>query len=76
LIDVTRGHQKAAFAADREAVLQASDLDTAARAAIRAEDIAALWISGAHPMALLYFARACGWSGEKYYACIAAAEGR
>ena len=73
LIDVTRGHQKAAFAADSEAVLRASDLDDATRNAIRTQDIATLWRCGAHPMALLYFARACGWSGERYYDCIAAA---
>lgn len=74
LIDVTRGGKKAAFQADREAVLKGSALDDAMRAAVRNQDIGALWRAGAHPMALLYFARGCGWSGERYYRCITDAQ--
>lgn len=76
LIDVTRGHHAAAFAADAEAVLASSPLNADQQRAIREQDIAALWSAGAHPMALLYFARACGWSGERYYACIEEAQAR
>ena len=76
LIDVTRGHQKTAFAADREVVLNSSRLDERMRAAVRTEDIATLWLAGAHPMALLYFARACGWSGDRYYECISTTQNR
>lgn len=74
LIDVTRGGKKAAFLADREAVLKESALDEAMQAAVGRQDIGALWRAGAHPMALLYFARGCGWSGERYYACITDAQ--
>lgn len=74
LIDVTRGAKKAAFQADREAVLKSSALEEEMQAAVRTQDIGALWRAGAHPMALLYFARSCGWSGERYYACITDAQ--
>ena len=74
LIDVTRGHLAAAFRADPAGVAAASRLPEPLRAAVVAEDIAALWQAGAHPMALLYFSRSCGWDGPRYYACIAAAD--
>ncbi len=74
LIDVTRGHLRDAFAADPNGVLSASPLDEGPRRAVRAQDIGALWLSGAHPMALLYFARSCGWDNERYYACLAEGE--
>jgi hypothetical protein len=70
LVDITRGHQRAAFATNRELVLASSKLDECMRAAVREEDIGTLWSAGAHPMALLYFSRACGWSSEDYYNCI------
>jgi Aromatic-ring-opening dioxygenase LigAB, LigA subunit len=74
LIDVTRGSQVQTYASDPEAVLRASDLSSDLRAAIEQQDIGSLWRAGAHPMALLYFARACGWSGERYYECITKAD--
>lgn len=74
LIDVTRGHKKEAFGADPAGVLATAPLDDRVRAAIRAQDIGALWRAGAHPMALMYFARFCGWANERYYACLAEAE--
>lgn len=74
LIDISRGHKKATFAEDPEAVLVASGLPDHQVAAIRDQDIAALWSDGAHPMALLYFARLCGWSPKRYYACISQGE--
>ncbi len=74
LIDVTRGHRQGEFASDPEAVLAASPLDDRLRAAVRARDIGTLWLAGAHPMALMYFARSCGWANERYYRCIADAE--
>ena len=73
LIDVTRGPLRQAFAADREAVIAASKLDERLRAATREQDIATLWRAGAHPMALLYFARLSGWAADDYYRCIAEA---
>lgn len=74
LVDITRGHRKADFTADRDAVLSTSMLDDHLRAAVRSEDLAALWRAQAHPMALLYFARALGWDNPRYYGCIAQAE--
>lgn len=74
LIDVSRGHNKARFADDPEAVLAECELPERQIVAIREQDIAALWSAGAHPMALLYFARTCGWSAQQYYACIAQSE--
>jgi len=74
LIDITRGHRRDAFAADPAAVLSASMLDAATRAAVQDQDVAALWLAGAHPMALMYFARASGWANERYYRCICDAE--
>lgn len=76
LIDITRGQRKEAFAADPASVLATSTLDTPTRAAVLARDIAALWLAGAHPMALMYFARASGWANERYYRCISDAEVR
>ncbi|MEO6743403.1 MAG: hypothetical protein ABIS28_00135 [Caldimonas sp.] len=73
LIDVTRGHRRQAFASDREAVIGQSKLDEGLRTAVRDEDMATLWRAGAHPMALLYFARLSGWAAEDYYRCIEAA---
>jgi hypothetical protein len=71
LIDVTRGSQAGAYAKDPALVLKTSSLTNDLRAAIERQDIGALWQAGAHPMALLYFARLCGWTSEKYYECIA-----
>ena len=74
LIDVTRGHRREAFAADPAGALAASSLDVDVRAAILGQDIGALWLAGAHPMALMYFARASGWANDRYYRCISDAE--
>ena len=74
LIDITRGHCMDAFVADADAVLGASVLPESLRHAIRMQDVGTLWLAGAHPMALLYFARASGWSNERYYGCLADAE--
>lgn len=74
LIDITRGHRKSEFTADAEGVLAASPLAEPLRRAVREQDVGTLWRAGAHPMALLYFARSCGWQNERYYACLAAAE--
>ncbi len=70
LVEVTRGHRQAEFAADPDSVLAASPLDDEIRAAVRAQDIGTLWRAGAHPMALMYFARGCGWANDRYYLCI------
>ena len=70
LVDITRGHRKEEFVADPDGVVAASLLDDALRTAVLDQDIATLWRAGAHPMALLYFARASGWSNERYYRCI------
>jgi len=70
LIDITRGDRKDAFAETPDVVLASSGLDENLRAAIRERNIGALWEAHAHPMALLYFARASGWSSERYYRCI------
>lgn len=74
LIDITRGQLKQAYAEDSRKVIAASQLSEAMRTAVREQDIAALWLAGASPMALLYFARLSGWSMERYYACIGEAE--
>lgn len=74
LVDVTRGHRKAEFIADRDAVLGASSLQPELRDAIRTADLGTLWLAGAHPMALMYFARSLGWDNPRYYACLEAAE--
>ncbi|MCE9659043.1 MAG: hypothetical protein K8R60_10820 [Burkholderiales bacterium] len=74
LIDITRGHRKEAFAADPANVVAASTLSTRVRTAVLEQDIATLWLADAHPMALMYFARASGWANERYYRCIADAE--
>jgi hypothetical protein len=73
LVDVTRGARRDAFAADPEAIA-AAPLAPAVRAALVARDVGALWRAGAHPMALLYFARGLGWDNARYYACLDAAE--
>jgi hypothetical protein len=73
LIDVTRGSQAAAYANDPALVLRTSGLTNDLRTSIEKQDIGALWQAGAHPMALLYFARLCGWTSERYYECIAGA---
>ncbi|VIO72941.1 hypothetical protein CI1B_45900 [Bradyrhizobium ivorense] len=70
LIDVTRGGQAGAYAKDPAQVLKTSGLTNDLRTAIEKQDIGALWQAGAHPMALLYFARSCGWTSERYYECI------
>lgn len=74
LVDVTRGPLKSEFAADSDKVLAASRLDEGLRAAIRAQDVGTLWLAGAHPMALLYYARSIGWDNERYYGCLAQAD--
>ncbi len=74
LVDITRGHRKNEFAADPERVLAMSPLDAQMQVAVREQDIGTLWLAGAHPMALLYFARACGWANDRYYNCISDAE--
>ena len=74
LIDVTRGPLKDAFAADAAAVLATSGLEAPLRAAVLERDIGTLWLAGAHPMALMYFARASGWDNDRYYRCISEAE--
>ncbi len=74
LIDITRGRLKESYAQNREAVIAASPLPEAMRAAVRDQDIAALWRAGVSPMALLYFSRLCGWPMDRYYACVADAE--
>lgn len=74
LIDITRGHRKGEFTADAEGVLAASSLAEPLRRAIREQDVGTLWQAGAHPMALLYFARSCGWQNDRYYACLANSE--
>lgn len=76
VIDITRGHRKEAYAADPAGVVAASTLDKPTRAALLEQDIAALWLAGAHPMALMYFARASGWANERYYRCISDAEAK
>ena len=74
LIDITRGHLKDAFKVAPEKVLATSPLDTLTRHAVLGQDIAALWLANAHPMALMYFARASGWANDRYYRCIADAQ--
>lgn len=74
LIDITRGPRKEAFAKDPSGAIAASSLDAATRAALLEQDVATLWLSGAHPMALLYFARVSGWANDRYYRCIAEAQ--
>jgi hypothetical protein len=74
LVDITRGHRKNEFTADPELVLGSSLLDNPMKNAVREHDMAALWSAGAHPMALLYFARSCGWDNDRYYRCLSDAE--
>ena len=74
LVDLTRGPLGPHYRADPAAVLASAPIEQPLRDAIQAADIAMLWCSGAHPMALLYFSRFCGWSGEQYYSCVAAAD--
>jgi hypothetical protein len=74
LIDITRGHRKTEFSVAPESVLAAAPLDDRLRAAVRNQDVATLWLAGAHPIALMYFARSCGWSNERYYGCLDEAE--
>ena len=74
LVDITRGPAQPAFRADPEATIAASRLDERLRDALRTQDVATLWRAGAHPMALLYFARASGWDNARYYACVEAAD--
>lgn len=70
LIDVVRGPLRADFARAPAEVLAATALSDALRAAVRDQDIAALYRAGAHPMALMYFARTLGWDNPRYYACL------
>ncbi len=74
LVDITRGRRKSEFATDPRSVLEASALDESTRTAVLGHDIGTLWLAGAHPMALMYFARASGWDNDRYYRCIADAE--
>lgn len=71
LIDIVRGHSRADFVADPDSTLRASMLDEKLQQAIRNGDIRTLWEQGAHPMALMYFARSLGWSNERYYGVLA-----
>lgn len=73
LIDITRGSLKEAYARDPAQVIEAAALTAQWREALRSKDVGALWSAGAHPMALMYFARAAGWDNERYYGCLAAA---
>jgi hypothetical protein len=52
----------------------ASRLSEAMQAAVLGQDVGTLWLAGAHPMALLYFARSCGWDNPRYYQCLSDAE--
>lgn len=74
LIDVVRGARAREFSSDPEAVIRSSGLDTPLQEALRSSDVGALWLAGAHPMALMYFARSLGWPNERYYGCLDAAE--
>lgn len=74
LIDITRGHLAQAYKEDSDAVIAASGLSDAMRAAVREQDIASLWKAGVSPMALLYFARLSGWPMDRYYDCVTKAE--
>lgn len=74
LVDITRGRRKSEFSADPGSVLETSALDERMRTAVLDHDIGTLWLAGAHPMALMYFARASGWDNDRYYRCIADAE--
>ena len=74
LIDIVRGALRSEFASNPEAVVRASSLDDDLKHAVRSQDIEALWLAGVHPMALMYFARSIGWSNERYYGCLEAAE--
>lgn len=74
LIDITRGPRKSDFMADSEAVLKAAPLDEPTKTAVRNQDLGSLWLAGAHPMALLYFARLCGWDNDRYYLCLSQAQ--
>lgn len=74
LVDITRGQRKDEFGRDPHGVLATSSLDDGLRAAVLSQDIGALWLAGAHPMALMYFARGSGWDNERYYRCIGDAE--
>jgi hypothetical protein len=74
LIDITRGRHRADYMEQPDRVIAGAPLEEPLRRAIREQDMGALWLAGAHPMALLYFARACGWPNERYYACLGEAE--
>ena len=74
LIDIVRGARRSEFAAQPKAVVRSSSLGTDLQEAVLTNDISALWLAGAHPMALMYFARSTGWSNERYYACLDEAE--
>jgi hypothetical protein len=74
LIDVVRGVRAREFASDPEAVIRSSGLDARLQEALRSSDVGALWLAGAHPVALMYFARSLGWPNERYYGCLDAAE--
>lgn len=76
LIDVTRGHRKDEFDEAPESTVKTSELDGPLQAAILCKDIGALWLAGAHPMALLYFSRACGFSNGSYYRAVELAESK
>lgn len=74
LIDVTRGQRSREFAEDPGAVIEASGLSDGFRAALRDHDLLSLATWGAHPMALLYYARKIGWDNDRYYRCIGATD--
>lgn len=70
LIDITRGRLREAYASAPQETLAAAPLSDAQRALISGADIAGLFSAGTNPMVLLTFARQCGWSMERYYACV------
>ena len=76
LIDIVRGGRRSDFESDPDKVIGASSLSPDLQQALRDQDVGALWLAGAHPMALMYFARMLGWSNERYYGCLQEAEVR
>ena len=74
LIDIVRGSRRGEFESDPAKVIGASGLSPDLKQAVRDQDVGALWLAGAHPMALMYFARTLGWSNERYYSCLQEAE--
>ncbi|ALC11091.1 hypothetical protein [Sphingopyxis sp. 113P3] len=67
LVDITRGGLASRFASDPDTVIADARFPDEMQKAIREGDVGFLYRFGAHPMALLYFARATGMSNEQYY---------